>query len=63
MEPLILVVEDDIELSDVIEKQLPISGIDAQKFSDAEDTPRFLQRSLLILVFLDLHFLLKKGLS
>lgn len=61
--PLILVVEDDAQLSELIEKQLEMSGMDAQKFYCAEDALKFLQRSFSNLMLLDLNLPDKNGVS
>jgi DNA-binding response OmpR family regulator len=63
VKPLILVVEDDSELSELIEKQLQVSGMDAQKFYNADDALKFLQRSFSNLMLLDLNLPGKDGLS
>lgn len=63
VKPLILVVEDDSELSDLIEKQLRASGMDAQKFYNADDALKFLQRSFSNLMLLDLNLPDKNGLD
>ncbi|UPA28485.1 MAG: response regulator transcription factor [Verrucomicrobiota bacterium] len=63
VKPLILVVEDDSELSDLIEKQLRVSGMDAQKFYNADDALKFLQRSFSNLMLLDLNLPDKNGLD
>ncbi|MDR3317277.1 MAG: response regulator transcription factor [Puniceicoccales bacterium] len=63
VKPLILVVEDDSELSELIEKQLQVSGMDAQKFYNADDALKFLQRSFSNLMLLDLNLPGKNGLS
>ncbi|MDR1366700.1 MAG: response regulator transcription factor [Puniceicoccales bacterium] len=61
--PLILVVEDDSELSELIEKQLQVSGMEAQKFYNADDALQFLQRSFSNLMLLDLNLPGKNGIS
>ena len=61
--PLILVVEDDAELSELIEKQLEMSGMEAQKFYCANDALKFLQRSFSNLMLLDLNLPDKNGVS
>ncbi|MDR1435559.1 MAG: response regulator transcription factor [Puniceicoccales bacterium] len=63
VKPLILVVEDDCELSELIEKQLQVSGMDAQKFYNADDALRFLQRSFSNLMLLDFNLPGRNGLS
>ncbi|MDR1906898.1 MAG: response regulator transcription factor [Puniceicoccales bacterium] len=63
VKPLILVVEDDSELSELIEKQLQISGMEAQKFYNADDALKFLQRSFSNLMLLDINLPGKDGLS
>jgi two-component system alkaline phosphatase synthesis response regulator PhoP len=63
VKPLILVVEDDSELSELIEKQLQVSGMEAQKFYNADDALKFLQRSFSNLMLLDLNLPGKNGIS
>jgi DNA-binding response OmpR family regulator len=61
--PLILVVEDDSELSELIAKQLQMSGMEAQKFYNADDALQFLQRSFSNLTLLDLNLPGENGIS
>lgn len=63
VKPLILVVEDDSNLSELIEKQLEASGMDAQKFYNADDALKFLQRSFSNLMLLDLNLPDKNGID
>ncbi|MDR0351648.1 MAG: response regulator transcription factor [Puniceicoccales bacterium] len=61
--PLILVVEDDAALSKTIERQLHLSGMEAQAFFNAEDALNFLQRSFSNLLLLDINLPDKDGIS
>jgi DNA-binding response OmpR family regulator len=63
VKPLILMVEDDSELSESIEKQLQVSGMDGQKFHNADDALRFLQHSFSNLMLLDLNLHRRDALS
>ena len=63
VKPLILVVEDDSDLAELIEKQLQMSGMEAQKFYNADDAFKFLQRSFSNLMLLDLNLPDKNGIE
>lgn len=52
-----------MELSELIEKQLQLSGMEAQKFYKADDALKFLQRSFSNLMLLDLNLPDKNGIS
>ncbi|MDR1458443.1 MAG: response regulator transcription factor [Puniceicoccales bacterium] len=61
--PLILIVEDDVVLSKTIERQLQLSGMEAQAFFNAADALSFLQRSFSNLMLLDINLPDRDGIS
>lgn len=53
--PLILLAEDDIQLTEVLEKQISLSGMNVQTFHNGVDVIKFLKRDYASVILLDVN--------
>ncbi|MDR1255686.1 MAG: response regulator transcription factor [Puniceicoccales bacterium] len=53
--PLILIAEDDAQLTEVLTKQLSLSGLNVQVFQNGADTVNFLKRNFASVILLDIN--------
>ncbi|MDR0715430.1 MAG: response regulator transcription factor [Puniceicoccales bacterium] len=53
--PLILIAEDDSQLTEVLTKQLNLSGLNVQVFQNGTDTVNFLKRNFASVILLDIN--------
>jgi DNA-binding response OmpR family regulator len=53
--PLILLAEDDIQLSEVLQKQLSLSGLNVRSFLNGTETVNFLKRNFANIAILDIN--------
>ncbi|MDR2721075.1 MAG: response regulator, partial [Puniceicoccales bacterium] len=53
--PLILIAEDDTQLTEVLSKQLSLSGLNVQVFQNGADMVDFLKRHFASVILLDIN--------
>jgi DNA-binding response OmpR family regulator len=53
--PLILIAEDDAQLTEILSKQLSLSGLNVRVFQNGTDTVNFLKRNFASVILLDIN--------